>query len=46
MEAPVLRDPDIYPTEEVLSSHLGSARTAFASLFEQNRGSHPDFVES
>ena len=45
MEAPVLSDPKIYPTEEVLFSHLGKAKGAFTSLFEFNHSVHPDFVE-
>lgn len=45
MEIPVLSDPNIYPTEEVLSVHLGKAEPAFTSLFEFNHSKHPDFVE-
>ncbi len=45
MEALVLTDPNIYPTEEVLSAHLGKAKSAFTSLFEFNHSIHPDFVE-
>ncbi|HUI28584.1 MAG TPA: DUF3788 family protein [Candidatus Acidoferrales bacterium] len=45
MEKPVLSDPKIFPTEEVLSAHLGKAKPAFTSLFEFNHANHPDFVE-
>ncbi len=45
MEKPALTDQNIYPTEEVLSSHLGRSAPAFTTLFEFNRSNHPDFVE-
>ncbi len=46
MEPAVLNDPAVYPTEEVLASHLESSEAAFKALFERNRSSHPDFVET
>lgn len=45
METPVLTNPNIYPTEKVLSAHLGKAKPAFTSIFEFNHSEHPDFVE-
>ncbi len=45
MDKPVLSDPAIYPTEEVLSSHLAKAKPSFVSLFRYNHENFPDFVE-
>ena len=45
MQTMVLSDPNIFPTEEVLTSHLGRAAAAYTSLFEFNHSNHPDFVE-
>ncbi len=46
MENLVLCDPKIYPTEEVLFSHLGRAKQSFVSLFIYNHKKFPDFVEN
>jgi len=46
MEPAVLNDPAIYPTEEILASHMGSSMAAFTALIEGNRSSHPDFTET
>ena len=46
MEQPVLGDPDVYPTDAVLASHLGRAKAAFDALFDRNHSEHPDFEES
>ncbi len=45
MDAPVLSDPEIFPTDAVLSSHLRKSKPAFAALFEFNHTHHPDFQE-
>ncbi len=45
MEKPALSDPAIYPTEEVLASHLGKAEPCFALLFRFNHENFPEFVE-
>ncbi len=45
MDKPVLTDPSLYPTEEVLSSHLRRATPSFVSLFDFNHANFPDFVE-
>jgi hypothetical protein len=46
MEAPVLGNPELFPTEAVLFSHLGRARAAFVALFERGRALHPDMAET
>jgi hypothetical protein len=46
MDKPVLGDPSVYPTEEVLSSHLGRSKTAFEALLLWTRGSYPDLAET
>ena len=46
MEKPVLCDPEIYPTLEVLSSHLGKASASFAFLFDYNHTNFPEFTEN
>ncbi len=45
MDKPVLTDPSLSPTEEVLSSHLRRAKPSFVSLFDFNHANFPDFVE-
>ncbi len=45
MEKPVLSDPAVFPTDEILSMHLGKAMTPYASLFKFNHASFPDLVE-
>jgi len=45
MKKPVLSDPAIYPTDEVLSSHLRKAKPSFALLFRYNHENFPEFVE-
>ena len=45
MEPPVLSDPDTYPTDKVLLSHLGKTKTLFDALFEYNHTKFPEFVE-
>jgi hypothetical protein len=45
MEKPVLSDPAILPTDEVLSLHLGKAMPSFAFLFQFNHTNFPEFVE-
>ncbi len=46
MEPAMLDDPEVYPTEEVLASHLGDSMAVFTALFEGNRSLHPDFSET
>ncbi len=45
MEKQVLSDADVYPSENVIFSHLGKARPHFSSLMDFNNSVHPDFVE-
>jgi len=45
MDKPVLSDPNVFPTEEILASHLGKATPAFTQLFEFNHANFPDFAE-
>jgi hypothetical protein len=45
VDKPVLSDPAIFPTEEVLFSHLGKAKPSFSLLFQFNHTNFPDFVE-
>ncbi len=45
MEKPVLSDPEIFPSGEILSAQLGKASSSFASLFEYNHASFPDATE-
>lgn len=45
MEKQILSDANIYPSENVILSHLGKAKTSFSSFMEYNHSVHPDFVE-
>ncbi len=45
METPVLSDPDVFPTDQVLSAHLRKARASFVSLFDYNHKTFPEFEE-
>ena len=45
VDKPVLCDPAIFPSEEVISLHLGKAKPAFVLLFDFNHANFPDFVE-
>ncbi len=45
MDKPVLSDPAIFPTEEVLFSHLGKAKPSYVLLFQFNHEKFPEFVE-
>jgi len=45
MDKPVLSDPTIFPTNDVLGSHLGKAMSSFALLFQLNHTDFPEFVE-
>jgi hypothetical protein len=41
LEERALCDPDIYPSEEFLSGHLGRASAAFAAMVEGDRAEYP-----
>lgn len=45
MDKPILSNPDVYPTEEVISFSLGRTMAAYKSMMEFNHTHHPDFVE-
>lgn len=45
MERPVLGDPAVYPSEELLAAHLGEARHAFLALRDHVRAAVPDALE-
>jgi hypothetical protein len=40
-----LGDPDIYPSDEVLASHLGRTKAAFDAMLEFNQAEYPDIEE-
>lgn len=41
----VLKDKEIYPTEEIIFSHLGKTKTLWEELFNHIHASHPDLKE-
>jgi hypothetical protein len=45
MEPPILKDPDQYPTEQVIASCLGDTQPLWSSFFDYIHQSHPDFSE-
>ena len=45
MEQPLLADPNQYPSEDVIFSHIGKCRSLWTSLFDYIHASHPDFGE-
>lgn len=45
MEASVLTDKNIFPTEDVIFSHLGKSKTLWLTLFEQMHKDYPEFAE-
>ncbi|MDD5766881.1 MAG: DUF3788 family protein [Candidatus Marinimicrobia bacterium] len=46
MEKPVLIDANVYPTNEILFSHLGKVKIVYLSLFDYIHRTYPDFVEN
>ena len=44
MEAPLLNDKDQVPTEEIIFSHIGKARTQWKALFGYIDDAFPDFA--
>lgn len=42
MDKPVLGDPAVYPSDEVLASSLGRSKAAYDALFERARAGLPD----
>ena len=45
MEPSPLTDKNIFPTEEVIFSHIGKSKALWLSFFGQMHKDHPDFVE-
>lgn len=45
MEAPILTDKNLFPTEEIIFSHIGKTKTLWNSVFEFIRANHPDISE-
>ena len=45
MEEKVLTDKNIFPTEEVIFSHIGKSKIYWESIFEHIHVNHPDFSE-
>ena len=44
MEPSVLTDPRVFPSDEVVFSHLGRRRAIWEALFAFIHAEHPDFV--
>ena len=45
MEKPVLTDKDLFPSDEVIFSHLGEKKKLWISFFNDLRKTYADFVE-
>jgi hypothetical protein len=45
MDTPILSDKSQFPTDEVIFSHLGKAKTLWLSLFQYLATEHPDFTQ-
>lgn len=45
MEQPILGDKTVFPTEQVIFSHIGKSKTLWQSLFEYIHENHPDISE-
>lgn len=45
MEQPVLSDRNVFPTEEIIFSHIGKSKALWLSLFEYIHANHPDISE-
>ncbi len=41
----VLKDKELYPTEEVIFYHIGKSKTYWEALFNHVHTNHPDFSE-
>lgn len=44
-EKPILKDPDQYPTEEVIYPCIGKKKALWISFFDALHEQHPDFLE-
>ena len=45
MDKPILGDKNIYPSEEIIYSHLGKKQALWLALFEHVHANHPDIIE-
>ena len=45
MEKPVLTDKDLFPSDEVIFSHLGEKKKLWITFFNDLRKTYADFVE-
>jgi len=45
MENPVLIDKKIFPSEEIIFSHLGKSKILWQSIFEYVHENHPELIE-
>jgi hypothetical protein len=45
VDEPILSDPDLYPTEEVIYSCIGKRKTLWISFFDMLGEQHPDFSQ-
>ena len=45
MEQQILWDKNLYPSEEVIFSHIGKSKQLWISFFDYIHSSHPDFTE-
>jgi hypothetical protein len=43
MEQPILSEPNQYPSEDVIFSHIGKSKSLWTSLFNYIHTSHPEF---
>jgi hypothetical protein len=44
MDTPVLFDPNVFPSDDVLASVFGKAKPVFDALAQYNRETYPDFA--
>ena len=44
MDKPILKDKDLFPTEEVIFSHIGKAKTHWKKLFAFVNSKYPEFL--
>ena len=45
MEPSPLTDKNVFPSQEVIFSHIGKSKALWLAFFEQMHKDHPDFVE-
>jgi len=45
MQQPILSDKNQFPSEDIIFSHIGKAKSLWSSLFESIHTQYPDFSE-